>query len=319
MRAFVTAEWTAEGVQALERLGYEVRTGGWGVTRHALDTEALVAAAREVELLVVEVETVDAAVLDRLPGLRVLGSARGSPANVDLDACSVRGIPVLHTPARNADSVADFVIRLTLTICRGISAGEQHLRGHGWMVRGELPYLHFRGPELAGLTLGLIGRGAVGRAVERRARSGFGMRVIFHDPYVDGSVPLDELLATSDIVSLHCPRSPETVGLIGAKALAAMKPTAYLVNTAGGACVDEVALVEALAEGAIAGAALDVYAIEPLPPDSPLLGCPGLVLTPHLAGAADDVVRHHTELLCADLTRLSAGQPPLHCANPQAL
>jgi D-3-phosphoglycerate dehydrogenase len=319
MKAFVTAEWTEQGFDELERLGYTVETGGWGVTRQAMQPEGLARAARDAVLLIVEVETVDAAVLERLPALAVLGTARGSPTNVDLEACTARGVPVLHTPGRNADSVADFTMGLILSLARGISAGERHLRADGWMVDGELPYLHFRGPELAGRTLGLIGRGAVGSRVEQRARDGFAMRVVFHDPYVEGSMPLDELLACADVVSLHCSRSPETERLIDAKALARMRPTAYLVNTAGGACIDEAALVEALEARTLAGAALDVYAREPLPPDSPLLTCDRLVLTPHLAGAADDVIRHHTELLCADLARLRAGEPPLHCANPKAL
>lgn len=319
MKAFVTAEWTEEGREALEQLGYTVETGGWGATRQAMAPEGLARAARDAALLVVEVEDVGKAVLDRLPALQVIGTARGSPTNIDLAACTARGVPVLHTPARNADSVADFTIGLMLSLARGISAGERHLRETGWMVGDELPYLHFRGPELAGRTLGLVGRGAVGSRVERRARDGFGMRVVFHDPYVEGSLPLEELLSSADFVSLHCPRTPATEGLIGAKALALMRPTAYLVNTAGGACVDEAALVEALEAATIAGAALDVYAREPLPPDSPLLACDRLVLTPHLAGAADDVVRHHTELLCADVTRLHTGQRPLYCANPETL
>jgi len=319
MKAFVTAEWTAEGCIALERLGYRVETAGWGATGQALEPEGLVRAARDAALIVVEVEAVDAQALDRLPALQVLGTARGTPSNVDLAASTARGILVLHTPGRNADSVADFTLGLILSLCRGIAAGERHLRERGWLVHGELPYLHFRGPELAGRVLGLVGYGAVGRRVAQRARDGFGMWVRFHDPYVDGSVPLDELLTTADVVSLHCTRSPETRGLIDAGALGRMKPTAYLVNTAGGACVDETALVDALASGRIAGAALDVYAREPLPADSPLLGCDRLLLTPHLAGAADDVAHHHTALLCADLARLQSGERPLYCANPEVL
>lgn len=319
MRAVVTAEWSVAGEEALRDLGYLVHRTGWGVTGQALEPDELAAEAAGAELLVVELETVDAGVLARLPGLRVLGTARGSPTNVDLAACTERGVPVLHAPARNAESVADFVIGLVLSLARGISAGERHLRKHGWLVGDELPYLHFRGPELAGRTLGLVGHGAVGRAVARRARDGFGMRVVFHDPYVAGSRPLDEVIATADVLSLHCPRGPETAGLIDAAALSRMKPTAYLVNTAGGGVVGEEALLAALRSGALAGAALDVYATEPLPPTSPLLRCDRLLLTPHLAGAADDVARHHTELLVADLRRLAVGERPVHCANPEAL
>lgn len=319
MKAVVTAEWTAEGEAVLTDLGYEVHRAGWGVTGTALTPDELVAIAADAELLAVEVETVDERVLAQLPALRVIGTARGGPTNVDLAACTARGIPVLYAPARNAESVADFVIGLMLNLARGITAAERHLRTEGWLVGDELPYLHFRGPELAGRTLGLLGCGAVGRAVARRARDGFGMRVLYTDPYVDGSVPLPELLAAADVLSLHCSRGPETAGLLDAAALARMRPTAYLINTAGGDVVDEAALLAALRAGALAGAALDVYAREPLPPDSPLLAADKLLLTPHLAGAADDVVGHHTRLLLEDLRRLAAGEHPAHCANPDAL
>jgi len=304
VRALVTAEFTDDGVSRLEALGYTVARGGWGTTRQALDREAYVAAAEGAQLLVTEIEVVDAAVLDRLPDVRVVATARGGPVNVDLEACTARGIPVLSTPGRNAASVADFTMGLLLNLCRGIGASERHLREQGWHVDGELPYLHFRGPELSDRTLGLVGLGAVGRRVMQRARDGFGMRVLFTDPAVEGGTVLDELLAASDVVSLHCPRTPQTRGLLDARRLALLPRGAHVLNTAGGGIVDEQALVDALRSGRLGGAALDVFGTEPLPRDSPLLTAPRLLLTPHLAGAADDVVRHHTEQICAGLERL---------------
>ena len=306
MRALVTAEFTADGCRRLEALGYEVVRAGWGVTRQALDREAYVRAAAGAQLLVTEIEVVDAAVLDRLPEVRVVATARGGPVNVDLDACAARDIPVVHTPGRNADSVADFTLGLVLALCRGIAAGDRHLRRDGWHVDGELPYLHFRGPELAGRTLGLVGLGAVGSRVRTRAEHGFGMRVLFTDPHVEGGTPLEDLLAASDVVSLHCPRTPDTRGLLDARRLALLRPSSYVVNTAGGGIVDEDALVDALEAGRLAGAALDVFATEPLPAGSRLLTAPHLVLTPHLAGAADDVVRHHTDIICDAVERIAA-------------
>jgi D-3-phosphoglycerate dehydrogenase / 2-oxoglutarate reductase len=330
--AFVSAEWPEEGHQALRRLGYGVRTGGWGLTGRALLPAALAEAAARASVLIVEVERVDEWLLDRLPGVEVVCTARDTPSNVDVEACTRRRVPVLYAPARNADSVADYVLGLILAVCRGICAADRRLRGTGWMVGNRAPYLHFRGPELARLTLGLIGYGAVGRRVAQRATNGFGMRVIHHDPDPagepdagsvneagpadeEGSVELAALLRTADVVSLHCTNSPATTGLIDASALARMRPTSYLINTAGGAMVDEDALLSALESGGIAGAALDVYATEPLPADSPLLRCERLVLTPHLAGAASDVAGHHAEMICDDLALLAAGEPPLYCAN----
>ncbi len=127
-------------------------------------------------------------------------------------------------------------------------------------------------------------------------------------------MPLTDLLAQSDVVSLHCPRSADTRGLIDAAALARMRPGSYLVNTAGGGIVDEDALLAALRSGHLAGAALDVFAAEPLPPGSPLLDAPNLLLTPHLAGAALDVVTHHTDLICSDVERWHGGEPLVHRA-----
>lgn len=319
--AFVTAEWPASGCRALTELGFDVGTGGWGVSGQALEPGELARAAAGASVLIVEVETVSDWLLDQLPDVSVVAAARGTPSNVDVDACTRRRIPVLHTPGRNAASVADFVIGLIISCCRGISAGERRLRSAGWLVDGEVPYRHFRGPELAGLTLGLIGFGTVGQRVAARAAGGLNMRVIHYDPVVSGggtvSTPagLDTLLRTADVVSLHCSRRPDTLGLIGAAELAVMKPTSYLINTAGGGMVDETALVDALERETIAGAALDVFATEPLPPDSPLLHCERLVLTPHLAGAASDVAGHHAEMICADLARIAASEPPRHCVN----
>lgn len=315
MRACVTAEFTDRGVARLRALGYDVHRCGWGVTRQVLDRDALLGAAAGASLLITEIEAVDAAVLDALPELRLVATARGGPVNVDLASCAARGIPVVFTPARNADSVADFVLGALLSLARGIAAGERQLRESGWLVDGELPYLHFRGPELAGRTLGIVGYGAIGQRVARRARDGFAMQVLFHDPALPGGVGLPELLESSDVVTVHCPRSPQTRGLIDGAALARMRRGAYLVNTAGGGIVEEAALVAALRSGHLAGAALDVFATEPLPRDSPLLSAPHLLLTPHLAGAADDVVRHHTDLICADVERWHRGEPLVHAAR----
>lgn len=298
VRALVTAEFTDDGLARLRALGYDVVRAGWGLTRQGLDRAALIEAARGAELLITEIETVDAQVLATLPVLRAVGTARGGPVNVDLAACAARAIPVFSTPGRNADSVADFVMGVLLSLTRRIAEGERHLRGEGWLVANELPYLHFRGPELAGLVLGIVGHGAIGSRVAQRASAGFGMQVLLHDPLHPDSLPLAELVERVDVLTVHCPRTPQTLGLVDAALLARLRPSAYVINTAGGGIVDEVALVAALHAGRLAGAALDVFATEPLPRDSPLLGAPGLLLTPHLAGAAEDVVRHHTEQLC---------------------
>jgi D-3-phosphoglycerate dehydrogenase len=323
VKALVTAELTDEGIARLQAVGYAVTHTGWGVAQRALTPEDYVEAARGAQLLLTEIETVDAAVLDACPELRLVGTARGGPVNVDIAACTERAVPVLFAPARNAESVADFTMGMIVGLVRGLVAGDRHLRSTGWHVPmsggPQLPYLHFRGPELSRLTLGIVGYGAVGRLVAQRARDGFGMRVVVTDPYVDGAASLAELLGEAHVVSLHCPRTPDTEQLIRAETIALMRPGAWLINTAGGACVDDAALVAALDSGRLAGAALDVFATEPLPRESPLLGRENVVLTPHVAGAADDVVRHHTAMLVGDVERITRGDRPVHCANPQVL
>lgn len=314
MKALVTAEFTPQGLRRLEGLGYDVVCAGWGVSRQVLDSRALIAAAGGAELLITELEVVDTVVLEALSTLRLVATARGGPVNVDLEACATRGIPVLYAPGRNAESVADFVIGTLLSLVRGIAASERHLREVGWQVGNELPYLHFRGPELSRLVVGIVGHGAVGSRVTQRLRDGFGTRVVVHDPVQGLGPSLAALAGEVDVLSLHCPRTPQTRGLVNAALLDLLGPAGYLINTAGGGIVDEEALCDALDTGRLAGAALDVFATEPLPADSRLLRTPGLLLTPHLAGAADDVVRHHTDLICADIERWHGGEPLQHQA-----
>ena len=324
-RALITAEFDPAEVARLGEMGYEVQETGWGQTRHALSGEELTSLMPGTSLLVVEVEHVSAGVITAGPELEVIATCRAEPVNVDVGAATARGIPVLTTPTRNADSVADFAVGLMLALCRNIHRAERHLRQYGWMVGDELPYFHFRGPEISGRALGLIGCGAIGRALARRVR-GFDMRVLVYDPYIDQAklgdlgqlVSLETALTQADFVSLHVPVSPETKGLLNAERLAMMKPTAYLINTARAAVVDEDALFDALASCRLAGAALDVFWNEPeIAPRWFMLD--NVLLTPHLGGAADDVKVHQSAMVLEDLQTLRAGGVPARVANPEAL
>ncbi|GAB4537700.1 MAG: 2-hydroxyacid dehydrogenase [Anaerolineae bacterium] len=322
----ITAEFDPAAVVRLREMGYLVREAGWGQTRHALSTQELAALMPGTSVLIVEVEQVTAEIIAAAPELEVIATCRAGPVNVDVAAATARGIPVLTTPARNADSVADFAVGVMLALCRNICRGERHLRQHGWMVHGdELPYFHFRGPELGGKTLGLIGCGAIGRAFARRVR-GFDMRVLVYDPYIDQTglgelgrlASLERVLSQADIVSLHVPVTPETRALLNAERLALMKPTAYLINTARAAVVDEDALFTALASGRLAGAALDVFWDEPeIAPR--WFSLDNVLLTPHLGGAADDVRVHHSAMILEDLQTLRAGGAPARLVNPEVL
>jgi D-3-phosphoglycerate dehydrogenase len=317
VKALVTAEFQPDGLAELRDLGYEPVHAGWGVTRRAMDQAELLETLDDVEVLICELETVDAVVLAAAPSLRLVASCRGNPTNVDLAAAAERDVIVLSTPGRNAISVADFTVGLLLAHARRISSSERQLREVGWMTQGDLPYFHFRGPELDGRTIGLVGLGAIGRLVADRVR-GFGMQVLAFDPFVTAAPPgvalasLDELLDRSDVVSIHCPLTPQTQGLIGSRELGLMRDDAILVNTARAAVVDESALLAALGTGVIAGAALDVFWKEPLAPDHPIRDLGNVTITPHVAGAADDVQRHHARMILSDIRRWQRGEPLRH-------
>jgi lactate dehydrogenase-like 2-hydroxyacid dehydrogenase len=215
--------------------------------------------------------------------------------NIDVQAAKARGVAVSNTPDVLTDATADIAMTLLLTVARRAGEGERHLRSGAWT--GWRP-THMLGRMVSGKTLGLIGMGRIARAVARRAHHGFGMRVLYTDPYPPppdvaaglGAKPRDtveQVLAESDFVSLHCPATPETRHLMNAERLGHMKPGAYLINSARGDVVDEAALVQALQRGTIAGAGLDVFEHEPQV-DPELLRMENVVLLPHLGSATEE-------------------------------
>ena len=254
--------------------------------------ERLAAQLAEARALIVRDRVrVDAALLARAPRLAVIGRLGVGLETFDLAACRARGIEVIPATGANADSVAEYVmLAIGLLLRGGAFSATAEIAAGGW-PRARLAA---QGRELRGKTLGIIGFGDIGRRVAKLARA-FGMSIVAHDPVLPEGhagwtetpterLDLDDLLARADAVTVHVPQTPALRGLITAARLALMKPGAVLVNTARGAVVEEAALAAALREGRLAGAALDVFAEEPLPPDSPLIGCPNLILTPHIAG-----------------------------------
>lgn len=212
--------------------------------------------------------------------------------HIDISAAKARKLIVTNTPDVLTDDTADDAIMLMLMVARRAGEGERHVRSRAWT--GWRP-THMVGTKVSGKTLGLVGMGRIARAVARRARLGFGMRVLFHDPYppppelvaelgVEPRAGLDDLVREADFVSLHCPATPETRHLMDARRLALMQPTAFLINTARGDVVDEAALIASLRAGTIAGAALDVYEREPVVSPE-LLTLENVVLLPHLGSA----------------------------------
>ncbi len=257
-------------------------------------------------------DTIDAPVLDAAgPDLKVVANVAVGYNNIDVPACTARGVVATNTPDVLTNACADFTWGLILAITRRLGEGERVVRAGRWQGWG-LDYM--LGTELRGKQLGIVGMGRIGRAVADKAPA-FGMSVACEArgraavPGVE-AMPLDRLLATSDIVSLHCPITPETRHLIDQKALARMKRTAYLINTSRGPVVDEAALAWALAERRIAGAALDVYEQEPLVhPD--LLSLENVMLVPHLASATTETRTAMADLAVSNVLRVLEGQAPL--------
>jgi len=277
------------------------------------------------DVLIVEADLVHSEVLDACP-LKMIGVCRGDPINVDLALATEKGIPVFHTPGRNADAVADLTLAFILVLARHLPAvWSAYHGGEATRVERASDYLEmysrFTGVELGGLTVGLVGLGAVGREVAARLAA-FKARVLAYDPYVlepPAGVTLcdlDTLMRDADVVSLHAPVTPETQGLVSAEKLALMKPGALFINTARAALTDEDALYEMLRTGRIAGAALDVLAQEPLQPGNRFLALPNVVVTPHLGGATTDVTRHHSDIIVDAMERWLRGERPRWIANP---
>jgi glyoxylate reductase len=267
-------------------------------------------------------DKVDETLLAQAPNLRVVSNMAVGVDNIDLQACTRRGILVGNTPGVLTAATADLAMGLILAAARGLKAASQDaLQGHWttWTPTGWL------GIDLHESTLGIIGMGKIGQAVAQRAQA-FDVRIVYTSrtakEHVEAALgatrlPPTQLLQESDVVSLHVPLTDETFHLIDAHALQQMKPTAYLVNTARGPVVDTQALLQALREGWIAGAALDVTDPEPLPADHPLYGLPNCLITPHIGSATVGTRRAMARLACMNLLAGLAGERLPHCANPQ--
>ena len=274
--------------------------------------EALVAGIERVEgLLSLLTDPVDAELIAAAPRLRAISNYAVGVDNVDVEAATGRGIPVGHTPDVLTDSTADLAVALMLSVARRIPEGERIVRagewgswGPGWML----------GRDLHGTRVAIVGAGRIGRTVAHRLE-GFGCDLTMVGR--GDAAELGESLASADFVTVHTPLTPETRGLIGERALRAMKPTAYLVNTARGPIVDPAALERALREGWIAGAALDVTDPEPLPPEHPLLGAPNLLVLPHLGSATHRTREAMAELAVDNLLAGLAGERMPRCVNPE--
>ncbi len=319
LRAFVTAPLRGPGFEAIEAMA-DVVYEPWleYVPIRLYDPPRLAQRLEDLgsNLLICEADFCSGPVMEL--SLRAIVAARGEPSNVDVAEATAAGIPVLHTPGRNADAVAELTVALLFAVNRRVIPADRDVRT-GKVFTETLPYQRYRSEILAGQTFGIVGLGAVGRAVRRRME-GLGLHVIAHDPYVaEATHGLDDLLAAADIVSMHAPPSTETVHMMGAGEFAAMKPGAVYLNTARAALHDMDALVAALNSGHLGGCGLDHFDGEQLPEGHPLIERDDVVLTPHIGGASYHTEQVQAAMIAADLELLLAGERPIHIANPEVL
>jgi glyoxylate reductase len=305
-RVFVTRKLAGA---ALERLEAEHEVAVWP-ERVPPTREELRERIEGVEgLLCMLTDPVDRELIEAAPALRAISTYAVGTDNLDLAAASERGIPVGHTPDVLTETSADLALALMLAVMRRIPEGDAEVRAGEWLTWEPARLL---GHDLHRATVGIVGLGRIGEAVKRRVE-GFGARTI-HSGRTDG-VPVEQLLEESTVVTLHCPLTDATRGLIDEAALRRMREDAYLVNTARGPVVDTDALGRALREGWIAGAALDVTDPEPLPADHPLLGAPNLVIAPHLGSASHETRAEMADMAVDNLLAGLAGERLPHQAN----
>jgi len=284
----------------------------------------LLSKVRGVEgLLCLLTEEIDEEVIEAGSRLKVISNCAVGFDNVDVEVATRRGIYVTNTPGILTDTTADCAWALLMSIARRIAEADRHVRNRGW-VHPWGPMM-FLGSDVHGKTLGIIGIGRIGSAIAKRAR-GFDMNIIYHDVVRRKDLEeelgiaykgFEEILSEADFVTIHVPLVEETHHLIGRRELTLMKGTAYLINTSRGPVVDEAALAEALKNGDIAGAALDVFEREPLDPDSPLLGLNNTVLTPHIASASVETRTKMAVVAATNLASVLRGEEPPNLVNPE--
>ena len=318
--AFVTAPFRGEGLETLRSLA-DVVLDPWisAETMRMYNAEQLAERAQGERATIIVCESdVCAGPVMELP-LIAIGSTRGDPTNVDIPAATAARIPVLRAPGRNADAVAEMAVALLFAATRHVLPADHDVRAGDVWKDGTIPYQRYRAWQMLGQTAGLVGLGAVGRALRWRLE-GLGMKVVAYDPYADDAKQtLDEVLEEADVISLHAAVTPETEGMIGVDQFDQMRDRVVFLNTARAQLHDTDALVAALRSGKVAAAGLDHFVGEHLPVEHPLVTMDNVVLTPHIGGATYDTEANHSRLIADDLARLLAGERPVHIVNPEVL
>ena len=305
MRILITAPYNEQGQRKLASVLGEVVYREWKQNGRAYNEEELnkLIAETGADALITEHDHVTAGVINTNPHLQFIGVCRGTPSNVDLDAAKAKGIPVFHTPARNAQAVAEMFVANVINLMRNTIPSWQWLTCKNWGEGAHTSYLQFKGNEIAGRTIGMVGFGAVGQRIAEMVKC-FPCSIKFYDPYIENTKPeyqkttMEDVFASCDIVSIHLPVNSQTIGLIDKSLISLMKPDAIFVNTARASVVKRNDLLDAIENKKIRGAVLDVFDHEP--PDEidyKLINHPHVLATPHTAGATHEVEDHHVTIL----------------------
>lgn len=341
MKIFFTAEYAPYFVKPLYKMG-DVIFDGWAIGLPKMEETQLIEKTKDADIIITSYDDITREVIEHAKNLKLIACTRATPVNVDVIAAKERNIPVIYTPGRNSDSTAELTIALMLCVARNIPMAYKALKegkftGNDtrlkntkeglkadviWDMKEDSPYMVFKGCELKGKTLGILGYGSIGKRVGNIARA-FGMKLLIYDPYqceidieridVKKASTLNEVMKESDFITSHMKVTPQTTGIISKEKIALMKKTAFFINCSRGAILDEQALIEALREKRIAGAAFDVYASEPIARNHPYITeFDNVVITPHIAGATMDVLINHTKQIISDINRFINHEPLLY-------
>lgn len=305
MKILITAPYNGKARKELEGIFGEIIYKPWKPHGRAYNESELIALLSDAkaDALITEHDQVTHSVIEQHPALQFIGVCRGTPSNVSVETAKKKGIPVFYTPGRNAQAVAEMFVANVITLMRNTIRGWQWLTAEKWEAGAHTSYLQFKGNELAGKTIGMVGFGAVGQRIARLLKS-FPCNIQFYDPFLKtfteeyAKVSLEQIFESSDIVSINLPVNDQTKGLIDKNLLKRMKKSSIFVNTARAVVVNREDLLAALQSNSIRGAILDVFDHEPPDPvDYQLIHLPNVLATPHIAGATFEVEDHHATIM----------------------
>ncbi|MFX0038616.1 MAG: NAD(P)-dependent oxidoreductase [Promethearchaeota archaeon] len=328
MKALITANITKESLNELENL-MEITYEPWRETGIIyFDVKELIEKLKGYEIFITEADDLKKEALFEATNIKLIVSCRGDPFNVNLKAATKNNIPVVYAPLRNVDAVAELTIGLMLMLARKLHYADRIIHSDEFEIiefEDYVDYLNkFQGIELKGKTIGIIGLGQIGRRVANRLKP-FEVKFLIYDPYLDEEivsaygkrVEIDHLMKESDFITIHANATDENENLINEEQILKMKKTAFLINTSKGSIIDYISLHKALEEEKIGGAALDVFPLEPIDEDNEFIELKNAIITPHIGGNTEEVIKRQSKIIVDDVTRWLNGEKPQCIMNPE--